>query len=80
LLKTEATEDGFCAPSARFEHTLTREMGARCLVAGLVAEGRSRLSKFIGFFYGHLGRWSRVLSVWTKPIPLLYRRRVCNST
>jgi len=80
VLKTESTEDGFCAPSARLDHTLAREMGARCLVSGLVAEGRSRLSKFIGFFFDHLRRWSLVWSVWRKPIPLLYQRRVLDST
>ena len=80
LLKPEATTDGFAPPSARFEHTLDREMGARSLVSGLVADGGSHVSNFIVFLHEHLSRWSRVLSAWGKSIPRLYQRRILQST
>jgi hypothetical protein len=72
LLKFEASSDGFAPPSARFVHTLDREMGARCLVFGLVADGGLNVSNFLGLFYYHLSNWCRIWSSWTASIPRLY--------
>jgi len=75
LLRTEAITEGFGPLSARYDHTISREMSARSLVGGLVADGILYAINFIGLFSAHISLWSQIWSAWSKAIPPLYQRK-----